>query len=119
MEKIWPLVFAVALVTVPLPADASSLHRDVVTMFKSTDDTVSTSRTLSSFTCETCKVIFKLVRDLFDKGFVRDEIIKLTIDLCKTLEIEDDTVCEGIIPLFKVSYNSSVAVNTCFSSKLT
>ena len=87
-----------------LTAQCSPFHRDVLTYFKTgVEDARASAGSLSSFTCETCKVLFAAVRWFFDKGFVQDDIVKLITDICIDLDIEDRTVCTGIVPLFKVS----------------
>ena len=96
--------FAVALL-IPLVTHGSPIHDhpDVVAFFKTAS---SSTEPLSSFTCDTCKVLFSLVRELFEKGLLWDDIVKLAIDVCEDMKIEDHAVCQGIVPLFRVRQSS-------------
>jgi sphingomyelin phosphodiesterase len=105
--SVWVVVFSASLNA----ADSSPLGgRDALTYFKFKthleslrhyDGGEDASPVVSGFTCDTCKVFFSAIRYLFDAGFVRDEIVKLSVDICEALKIEDDAVCSGVIPLFK------------------
>ena len=115
MAKVWlTVLLSVVLAGDLLPsATASPLRpgfqarREAVSFFKTnlkhTFSLSPPSAPASAFTCDTCKAFFEFVRYLFDRGFVMDEIAKLSIDFCEDLQIEDHAVCSGIIPLFKVS----------------
>ena len=128
MAKVWlSLMVVVLLVAVPQLSGRSLLyssvrsksHREAVTFFKarlkntlsapspssstSSSSSSSSSSLSSGFTCETCKAFFAVVRYLYDRGFVRDDIAKICLDVCTSLQIEDSTVCSGVISLFKVS----------------
>lgn len=80
-------------------APPRTLRPDSLTSFKKASPVLSSS---SGFTCDTCKGFFDVVRYLFDKGLVWDEIAKLSADVCDLFEIEDHTVCHGVVYLFKV-----------------
>lgn len=83
-------------------APPQALRPNSLTTFFEKDSPASSPS--SGFTCDTCKGFFNVVRDLFDKGFLWDDIAKLSVDVCELLMIEDDTVCQGIINLFTVKY---------------
>ena len=110
MAKVW-LLLLVATTTAPLLSSGSPLHsrslsgdgRDAVSFFKThLRDSASSPSLSSGFTCDTCKAFFGIVRYLFDLGMVRDEIAKLSVEICTDFKIEDATVCSGVVSLFKV-----------------
>lgn len=105
MEKVCLSVCTVALFATLFAEGAppQAVRPDSLTTFFKKDSLASFSPS-SGFTCDTCKGFFNVVRDLFDKGFLWDDIAKLSVDVCELLQIEDDTVCEGIIHLFTVKY---------------
>ena len=108
MAKLWLSLFTCVSLAFLL-AESAPTHQDVLTFFKTApavsqgSPSAGMAGTPSSFTCETCKAFFSLVRGLFDKGYMYDDIAKLSVDICDLFKIEDHTVCHGIIWLFKVS----------------
>ena len=98
--KVWLPLFTIFLLA-PLLTKSSPLHPNAVTYFKT--DAPAASSVFGSFTCDTCRAFFGVVRALFDKGLLWDEIVKISIDVCEAGGIEDHTVCNGIVHLFKVS----------------
>lgn len=105
MEKVCLSVCTVALLAVLLAESAPphAMRPDSLTTFFKKGSPASVSPS-SAFTCDTCKGFFNVVRELFDRGVVWDDIAKLSVDVCDLLQIEDHTVCQGIVNLFKVRY---------------
>lgn len=106
MEKVCLSVCTVALLATLFAEGAPPqvLRPDSLTTFFKKDSLASSPS--SGLTCDTCKGFFNVLRDLFDKGFLWDDIAKLSVDVCELLEIEDNAVCQGIVNLFKVKYIS-------------
>ena len=139
MAKVWlPLLLTAVLLlfsSAPRSAGGSPLHvagrwsqPNTATFFKDRlknslsltpsipSSSSSPSSLASGFTCDACKAFFEVVRELYDHGFMRDEIAKISVDVCTTLKIEDHTVCSGVISLFKVSKMPSGCKFTANSS---
>lgn len=53
-----------------------------------------------NLTCEACKVIVKQLQDQVAQQKTTDEFIKVAIDICKTYKVEDDRVCDLVVPLY-------------------
>lgn len=61
-------------------------------------------RSLASvFPCDFCKAATFLVQQLLALQKPQDEIALALASLCKTLNIQDDRVCDSVVQVFKVS----------------
>lgn len=99
----WVSLFTCLLLIFALAENAPLRDRPAVLSFlKSSSPAVAAKAQASSgLVCETCKGIFNVIRHLFDEGYMWDDIAKAIVDLCELFEIEDHTVCHGIVWLFK------------------
>ena len=61
---------------------------------------------LDSLTCDACKFIVGKLQDLMAKGATEDIIAGAAKDLCRLFKIEDKTVCEEGVDVFKVSIHA-------------
>ncbi|XP_071502434.1 sphingomyelin phosphodiesterase-like [Diadema antillarum] len=51
--------------------------------------------------CDACKELMKAVDDLIQTDESRDLIVEIAAEVCKTLQIEDDRVCDLVVREFK------------------
>ena len=89
-----------------LAENAPSRERPAVLSFLKSSSLPVAAKTLVGtgleLECDICKAIFDLIRRLFDEGAVWDDIAKAVVDLCDLFQVEDHTVCQGIVSVFKV-----------------
>ncbi|XP_070533262.1 sphingomyelin phosphodiesterase-like [Ptychodera flava] len=87
-----------------VPIDAAALRfssacsgGDNDVLLNSLDDVTAPSW----LTCELCKFSVTLVQTRLKENVTRDEIVKEAIKICIKLEVEDERVCELVIPEFQ------------------
>ena len=109
----WISLFTCVSLTFILAESAPAYPR-VLTYYK-TEPALKVS-SFSGFTCDICKGLFSLIRHWFDSGVGWDELAKLSVDICDLAKIEDHTVCQGIVWLFKVSLSLSQSFSISYLS---
>jgi len=57
----------------------------------------------ASISCDACKVIVRILQDLFAQDPSEDEVAKISIRICIDFKIEDENVCNLVVPTFRVS----------------
>lgn len=56
----------------------------------------------SNLSCDACKVIVGQIQKMIDNQKTTEEIVKETIRVCQLYKIEDDRVCEYVVPQYQV-----------------
>lgn len=73
------------------------------TIKRITDDLArSAVRSFSNITCTTCRYGVKLLQEMFDHKFTHDAIADAVEEVCILAKIQDESVCKGIVKVFKV-----------------
>lgn len=84
-----------------LQSSASLLsdHLDVDELYKQLHDPAKGKIDID---CETCFLVVDVIQFLVQENRSEDEIADAITELCISLQIEDQLVCSGIVPEFKV-----------------
>ncbi len=61
------------------------------------------SALLSHLACGICEDTFDRLQELVSTDAAQEDIVRIAIEVCIDVRIEHRTICESIIPLYKVS----------------